>query len=779
MPQNLYLKSVNDETLKISINGELIRIKVNQDPLPIITGLTEVSNAMNLSSVGLFAQKNGTILEFKGLQAGAGISLVPSSTGVTIINTVTGITGFVTQTDFDSYTASTKITLDDIGQDIIFLSGVTNTKLDSSIFNGFTGTTAPATYLTKSAFNVYSGATLTNINSRLLTSAFNTYSGATLTNINSRLLTSAFNTYSAATLTNINSRLLKTDFNTYSGATATAIGNKLNISVFNAYTGTSAPILNTAVTGGTSLGGEPVFKQKTGRNLEFKGLVAGSNITLTPSATGVTIASTGGGGGGSITGGTNVGSTGQGVYKGVNGANLEFKKIKVGLPLNISGDTNQVHITYTGVTQAQINTYTGTTAPAQFQSHSSIVTLTGTTLPTTYALKSNFNTYTGTTAPATYALKSNFNTFTGTTAPATYALKSNFNTYTGTTAPATYALKSNFNTYTGTTAPATYALKTNFNSFTGTTAPATYATKSNFNTFTGTTAPATYATKSNFNTFTGTTAPATYQTKAAFNTYTGSTNTRISTIETNYVTGGTNVGTSASYAIYTGTTAHKNRFKNLVAGSNITITPSTTGLTISSTGGGGGGSYLPLSGGTVTGNVQVNKALSATGITAYSVSGGTGGLSGFYWKDTTSGYNRFRISRSTNENQLNFISYNNSGVANVTNMVIYRDVSQVEFPYGVRVYGTPISLTGATTLTAAHASAIVECNGTFTVTLPNSMNTGMNVTIVNIGTGVITIAASTTLQSKFSNTKLSAQYAAATAYHAGSNVWRLFGDLNA
>ncbi len=69
----------------------------------------------------------------------------------------------------------------------------------------------------------------------------------------------------------------------------------------------------------------------------------------------------------------------------------------------------------------------------------------------------------------------------------------------------------------------------------------------------------------------------------------------------------------------------------------------------------------------------------------------------------------------------------------------------------------------------------MECNGTFTVTLPNSMVTGFRVDIVNIGTGTITIAASTTLNSD--GTKLATRYTAASAYHRGSNVWICFGKL--
>ena len=69
-------------------------------------------------------------------------------------------------------------------------------------------------------------------------------------------------------------------------------------------TNPDAPVINAAGGGSgeantaSNLGsGVGLFAQKAGVDLEFKGLVAGTNITLTPSSTGVTIAASGGGGG--------------------------------------------------------------------------------------------------------------------------------------------------------------------------------------------------------------------------------------------------------------------------------------------------------------------------------------------------------------------------------------------------------------------------------------------------------------------------------------------------
>jgi hypothetical protein len=92
---------------------------------------------------------------------------------------------------------------------------------------------------------------------------------------------------------------------------------------------------------------------------------------------------------------------------------------------------------------------------------------------------------------------------------------------------------------------------------------------------------------------------------------------------------------------------------------------------------------------------------------------------------------------------------------------------------------TTNSKTSAYTVVTGDNNKIIECSGTFTVTLPDSMATGFQVTIVNVGTGTITIAASTTLYSKDSNRKLASRWIGATAYHQGSNVWILMGDLTA
>jgi hypothetical protein len=76
---------------------------------------------------------------------------------------------------------------------------------------------------------------------------------------------------------------------------------------------------------------------------------------------------------------------------------------------------------------------------------------------------------------------------------------------------------------------------------------------------------------------------------------------------------------------------------------------------------------------------------------------------------------------------------------------------------------------------AADNCKIIECSGTFTVTFPDGLDSGFQVTISNVGSGTITLAAATTLQGE--GTQLATQYTGAVVYHRGSNVWLAMGKL--
>ena len=110
--------------------------------------------------------------------------------------------------------------------------------------------------------------------------------------------------------------------------------------------------------------GQSIFKQKTGVNLEFKTLVAGTNITLIPSANEILISASGGGGG--ISAGANVGTSGVGVFKQNNAGTLEFKKILAGSNISVTATVNdEVSISAVGDINAGANLSTSGAGKAE------------------------------------------------------------------------------------------------------------------------------------------------------------------------------------------------------------------------------------------------------------------------------------------------------------------------------------------------------------------------------------------------------------------------------
>ena len=79
------------------------------------------------------------------------------------------------------------------------------------------------------------------------------------------------------------------------------------------------------------------------------------------------------------------------------------------------------------------------------------------------------------------------------------------------------------------------------------------------------------------------------------------------------------------------------------------------------------------------------------------------------------------------------------------------------------------------TVQNADNAKIIECNGTFSIIFPDVLDVGFQVVIVNVGSGTITLSATTTLQAEA--TTLPNQYTGATVYHRGSNVWLAMGRL--
>jgi len=344
---------------------------------------------------------------------------------------------------FTGYTATTEQRLSGIESNVIYLSGETALRLRIS------------------DFNVYSGATLSNINSRLKITDFNVYSAATLTNINSRLLTSNFNTYSANTQTQINGKLNITDFNVYSAATLSLIqssqsGLDPKQSVFVATTAPLGGGATYSATGGTAGTGSFTSAPTTidGRTLSNgKRVLVKNQVDARQNGIYVVISS--------------------GVWhrapdqNGVPATNISagnYTFIETGTTNIGSGwvviGNGQLTVNVDNIVWTQFNASTGYVQGVGILITGNTISFNGSAVAgnslTWNGTQLNVDPTTGTLATALAAKldKTVFNTFTGTTAPATYLSIANFNSYSAATQTQinNKLNTSDFNTYSANTA---------------------------------------------------------------------------------------------------------------------------------------------------------------------------------------------------------------------------------------------------------------------------------------------------------------------------------------
>ena len=125
---------------------------------------------------------------------------------------------------------------------------------------------------------------------------------------------------------------------------------------------------NTATNVGSGIG---LYKNKIGETLNFKSLVAGSNVTITETANEVTINASGGGGGGEANTASNVGGA-AGFFKQKTGVDLEFRTLRSpDNTLDVAQNSSNVDISLPYVYAELMVTQVGTSAPTFTVLHNS------------------------------------------------------------------------------------------------------------------------------------------------------------------------------------------------------------------------------------------------------------------------------------------------------------------------------------------------------------------------------------------------------------------------
>lgn len=109
------------------------------------------------------------------------------------------------------------------------------------------------------------------------------------------------------------------------------------------------------VTAGSSTGGSAsVFKDKSGGTLRFRGLTAGTGVSITEGADSISIDATGAGGG-EVNTASNLGA-GAGLYKTKSGVDLKFRSLVAGLGISVTEGADTVTVATTGAGGGEVNT---------------------------------------------------------------------------------------------------------------------------------------------------------------------------------------------------------------------------------------------------------------------------------------------------------------------------------------------------------------------------------------------------------------------------------------
>lgn len=226
---------------------------------------------------------------------------------------------------------------------------------------------------------------------------------------------------------------------------------------------------------------------------------------------------------------------------------------------------------------------------------------------------------------------------------------------------------------------------------------------------------------------------------------------------------------------------------NLTIGASEYMTQGGVNRILSGTGSG-------ISGQIVTDNYSSHSgylAGSASAVATHTINIGYGSASGI---DNTTTKTINIGSQLLTDSAVGNINIGTSTLSNgaISNINIGSNGSSTTFAGTVSIPGLNKNIdiipakTGAYTVASGDQNDLIQLNGTFTVSIPTdatfNFDIGTQISLLNIGTGVITIAATTpgtTTVNATPGLKLRAQWSSATLIKLAANTWVVVGDLTA
>lgn len=324
-------------------------IQINSSSTEIfISSSAEINAASNLDGgEGIFAQKSGSILEFKGILVEGPLNITASSTNITISCSAENNTA-------SNLGAGTGIWKDKSGTDLRFksLKEGTNISISASETEIFISNTeggeANLGANIGSGEGIFADKSGVTLNFRSLIAGSN----IGLTSGSDTLTIDASASGEANTATNLGSG---------EGIFAYKSGVDLNFrsllagSNIGLTSGTNGITIDASSSGEANTGanvgsGVGIFKDKTSLSLNFKSLLSGGLISIVSSSTDITISSSA-----EANTASNLGA-GTGIFANKSGVNLNFKSLLAGTNVTLSTSSTDITV----ATTAEINTAANT-----------------------------------------------------------------------------------------------------------------------------------------------------------------------------------------------------------------------------------------------------------------------------------------------------------------------------------------------------------------------------------------------------------------------------------